>query len=56
MYLVCIVGSSMSLSKVSSGKLYSWGRGTEGQLGLNNTENQLKPVAISEPAGILIYF
>lgn len=43
---VVSVGSSHSLALVD-GQVYAWGRGSSGQLGQGNTDNQLSPVVVN---------
>lgn len=38
---------------LTSGGMFAWGRGTEGQLGNGSTGNSLSPVAVQIPPGVL---
>jgi alpha-tubulin suppressor-like RCC1 family protein len=45
-------GAYHSLAMGSDGELYGWGRNNSGQLGIGNTNDQLRPILISRPIGV----
>jgi alpha-tubulin suppressor-like RCC1 family protein len=48
-HTVCVVATS--LFSQTSGKLFTWGKGKDGQLGTGNTEDKLSPTEITHPKG-----
>ena len=47
------VGNNHSLALGTDGKVWAWGQGMYGQLGIDSTEDALTPVEVPMPAGML---